>query len=203
MKVIVSLFFVFMSVLGFGQSSLDDLANKKVAWVGVDFSLGKFLGKDGFPDLQKIKDSYFSEWNRLTINEQKKNLTKMMGLKELAVFVDPVMANNNAIKITNYVQNDPHRVDEEGVKSTVKSYDLSQLEADVGAVFFVEFFSKQLGAASIYFTLFEKESKEVFFIKKIKSSPQGMGIRNYWMGCIKDTISSINKNWKKWKKGKE
>ena len=175
MKTLLSFILLTLTFSATSQTTLKDLSKKKVAWMGVDFSQGKFLGKEGFRDLQKIKDYYFDEWNNATA-AKKDWIMENMKLKEMSLFLDPVMTANSGIKITEYVQDVPHRIKEEDVKAAIAAYDLEACEAEVGVSFMVEYFSKTLESASIYVAFTEVSTKEVFFLKRLDSKAGGIEI---------------------------
>ncbi|MBN4073061.1 hypothetical protein JYT74_03360 [Crocinitomix catalasitica] len=130
------------SSLGHSQMTLNDISDKSVVWLGIDFSLGKFIGKSGFTDLQKIKDHYFSEWNSLTAKETRDYIAKSIKKKEIAIFLDPVLKNNGKIKMPTYVQDSTHRFSEDEVKATVANYSLPSVEQEIGLVFFCRIFQQ-------------------------------------------------------------
>lgn len=202
MRTLCLTFFLFSFLVVNGQSSIKNFNQESVVWLGVDFSLGKFIGTEEFKDLQKIKDHYFTEWNSLTVRESKTDIETAFKLSNMKVNIDNVIDNNNKIKITKYVQNESHRIKEEEIQAAIKAYNFEGIDQEVGLSFFVEFFNKPMASGSIWVALTDIKSKEVFFTKQIDAIASGVGFRNYWQRVIKETIASCKSNFKKWRKGK-
>lgn len=196
------LLFLFSSTT-FSQEVMPDMEGQKVCWLGVDFSIGKFIGAIGFVDPPKIKEHYMPTWNSLLITERRVNILED-GLKfeSLTFNTDNVTANNEKIEMEGYIQEKPHDITKEDVKALVSSYNYDEIEEPLCVSMVVETFDKLAGIAEIWLVFNFKESGN-WYIKKLEVPPRGAGFRNYWLGALKEAIIVTDNRHKKWMKGKE
>ncbi len=185
------------------QTNITNFSEKRVAWLGLDFTLAKFIGAHGFTEPDKIKSHFFNEWNYLIVREPERyKIASAFNLDSMSYRIDHVLSLNEQIEMDTFIQEKPYKVSENEIQIALSKYDMATVQEEVGISFFVEAFNKNLEEAQIWVVLSEIESKTIFFSRKLAGTPEGFGFRNYWAGAIRDVIEKCNDSLKKWKKGK-
>ena len=185
------------------QLTISNFSEKKVAWLGIDFTLAKFIGAHGFTEPDKIKSHYFNEWNYLIVREPERyKIQSAFNLDSMLYRIDHVLSTHEQIDMSTYIQEKPHYVSENEIQAALSNYDMSLVQEEVGISFFVENFNKNLEEAQIWVVLSDIQTKTIFFSRKLVGTPEGFGFRNYWAGAIRGVIESCSKSLKKWQKGK-
>lgn len=185
------------------QTTISNFSEKKVAWLGIDFTLAKFIGADGFTEPDQIKTHYFNEWNYLIVREPERyDIESAFDLDSISYRIDYLINAHQQIDMSTYIQENPHYVSENEIKTALSKYDMTSVTEEVGISFFVETFNKNLEEAQIWVVLSDIQTKTIFFSRKLKGIPQGFGFRNYWAGAIREVVEICASSQKKWKKGK-
>jgi hypothetical protein len=202
-KIIVGLLLIMGSSELVAQITISNFSEKKVCWLGVDFSLAKFIGAHGFTEPDQIKSHYFDEWNYLVIREPERyKIKSAFDLEDLTYYVDHLIGIHQQIDMSVFIQEKSHSITESEIQAAFSKYDLSAVKDEVGISFFVETFNKNLEEAQIWVVLSDLQTKTIFFSRKLKGAPQGFGFRNYWAGAIREVTEICESSLKKWKKGK-
>lgn len=171
---------------------------KKVAWMGIDYSLTRLSPASAFPPPEEIFPVMPHAWNRLYIRERYHALPTRLD----AYLVDAsqaVYAPNDATSGAQLIETadkigETH-ITPEIIAEKVKSYPLDE-DADVGLVFIVDRMVKnkrnRVNDAAIYAVYFDAQTREVLSAERGIYSAGGMGFRNYWFNPIKWLDRSLN-----------
>lgn len=202
MKRFGSFILILISSLSIGQETLPIMKGENVCWLGVDFSIAKFVGAEGFTDPDEIKKTYFNSWNSLLIDENRVTvLEKGLKFESLSYNTDNVKANNAKIEMNGYIQEETHDVSRSDVKSLIDSYDYSEIQEKICVSIVVESFDKLNEVGEVWMAFnFLSTGKQ--FLKKLEIKPKGFGFRNYWLGVLKEAIIITDNKQGKWYKGK-
>lgn len=185
------------------QSTISNFNQKSVCWLGIDFTLAKFIGSHGFTEPDEIKNKYFGEWNYLIIREPYRyNIKFAFDLDTFIYQIDPVLKANREIVMDGFIQEYSHSITLQDIQTALSNYDLSTVQEEVGISFFVSTFNKNLAEAVIWVVLSDLSTKTIFFSRELKTAPAGFGFRNYWAGAIRTAILLSSNSLNKWKKGK-
>jgi len=188
---------------GNSQISISNFQEKSIAWIGIDFSMGKFIGAHGFKEPDNIKNHYFDEWNYLVVRETELyNIKSAFKIKDVVFEIGAFQAVNKEIDMGNFIQEDVHKLNETQIKEGVTRYNFSDIEQEVGIGFVVQTFNKNIENAIIWVIFVELKTNTLFFARQLECKPKGFGFRNYWAGAIKMAIQLCSSNLSKWKKGK-
>lgn len=204
-KFLLAAFLFVTATASQAQTTIANFNEKPACWLGIDFTLAKFIGAHGFTEPDQIKSTYFSEWNYLIIREQSRyDIKSAFNLKQDSFLyqIDPVLAANQEIVMDGYIQEKSHSITEQDIQTALSKYDLSAVKQEVGISFFVANFNKNLEEAVIWVVLSDIATKKIFFSRELKTAPTGFGFRNYWAGAIRETILLTSGSLKKWQKGK-
>jgi len=200
---------LFLSVLmivissAYTQTTIANFDQKKVCWLGIDFTLAKFSGANGFTEPDQIKSHYFGEWNYLVVRESERYDVKgAFNLDSLTYQIDPVLKLNQEINMDGYIQETSHKINQTEIQTALSKYDLTDVKETVGISFFVANFNKNIEEAIIWVVLSDLPTKTIFFSRELRTTPEGLGFRNYWAGTIRKAIDECSDSIKKWIKGK-
>lgn len=208
MKILLSLIVLLFWVAGYAQKAEDLFVsgNTKVSWLGIDFShvklIGQFaqFGSAGEKNPTQIKSVYFPAWNNLIPNEREKyDIAGMLRKDHVFYDLDMIAAiNANAPTEELETYNAP-RYSREDIEKFISGYDTSGKEG-IGVLFVAEALNKASTEAWFHFVAINMTTKEILIHDRIKGTPSGIGIRNYWAGAIHDVITQISKNrYRHWK----
>ena len=99
--ILASLFTITTSL--YSQTSFSEInRNHTWAWLGLDFSNTKLLGREGFNNPKKIIDHYFIAWNQLIFDEGDKYnvLLNQLHSRKGATKARCFMINTKRIKVS-------------------------------------------------------------------------------------------------------
>lgn len=201
-KVIFALLFG-TSTLSFSQDVLPLMKGENVCWLGVDFSIAKFVGAIGFTNPEEIKNTYFNSWNSILISENRVEvLEKGLKFESLSYYTDNVKRNNDQIEMDGFIQEKEHNISRADVVELINDYDYSEIQEKICVSIVVESFDKlnEVGEVWMVFNFLNSNSQ---FIKKLEIQPKGFGFRNYWLGVLKEAIIITDNRQNKWYKGKD
>jgi len=167
-------------------------------WCGIDFSKAKLLGREGFTDLDKIKDYYFDNWNQLMLDEPEKydfadHYDKGTQYDNLSV----VKERNLMPKVDELVIEESYDLDEGQIQQIVSAYKGIDDRSDVGLLYVVESFSKVDENAKITVVFFDINSGSIEWMQEYNEKPGGFGFRNFWAGAMYKILKDSGKDFSK------
>jgi len=174
--------------------------DENVVWTGIDFSLCKFVGTDGFRKPEAIKGRFFNAWNELILVEREKfDVWGALRLDTENYNLNNVTSNNDEIDMNERViTHSNHSISLDEIQKELDSYKNETNQAGVGVVFFVEQLNKLNGFCSVFLTFYDLQSKKILLSKKVNGVPTGFGLRNYWGGGFYHIIKDIRKNYNRY-----
>ena len=184
------------------QETGDIFTSKEAIWYGLDFSKVRLIGTEGFSDVAKIKDVYFSSWNNLIINEPAKYNLQLMFFKDTVFYNLNVVEKRNKLPEVDelVISNDSYSLDKNTIAEIIKEYNSKEKEG-LGIVFIMESFNKPKRAGTMWVTFFDIASKTVLLTEKMSGKPGGAGLRNYWARTYYNVMAKIQKTeYLKWEK---
>ncbi|MGN6645974.1 MAG: hypothetical protein ACTHJT_05540 [Cytophaga sp.] len=177
-----------------------------VTWMGIDYSHAKVVGSViqwGFnPPVTKndLKDRYFAAWNYLFLDEADKyNIAEMLHRKYVNTDISMIKKINDntsvdsiEVKITPYYSL-------QDIQSFVSAYPAIE-KPGIGLVFITESMNKTAQEAFYHVVFFNTQTKEVLLHERMRGTPGGSGVRNYWAGSYYKIIETIESTtYSKWK----
>jgi hypothetical protein len=186
--------------------SRSDIFNKDipVTWLGLDFTGNKFIGdRERFgseSDARHLIDS----WNELMLNEADKyNVARAIGRTSVDNQVAVTNDNNSQLDVMSMFSDEERdylHLKASEIEGIVARYDLKGLSG-IGLMFNVESFNKTNQEGSIWITFINLNTHEVIFAERLTAPPSGVGMRNYWAGCIRGILVKIQKKeFEMWRK---
>jgi len=200
---------VILTATGLKAQSASDFFygdNYPVQWLGIDYSQVKLVGDfsqfggHGTKDADEIRDTYFGAWNRLVLNEPNKyDLKEFLRIRHLDININMIMKRNDNADTKNMFTYNPDFLNKEDIKKIVESYDLKG-EEGLGVVFIAESLNKIDEEAYFHFIVLNLKTKEVLISERLRGTPSGFGLRNYWAGAFYDILKNIDERYYKiWK----
>src|SRR3569833_839573 len=207
---ILALFFIVASSPPlFAQSKADVFdESKPITWLGVDYSLTKFIGSPtkgvvsnkGSVSNEEFKDVFIVQWNYLFIDEAKKyDVAKAVHRPTVKYAVDVTMKANKGLTQKDFFSINPSDfklINETAIADAVKKYDFQNNEG-IGMMFFVEGMSKGLESMGIWVTFVDMKSKTVLYTTYQTGKPGGFGFRNYWAKPLFTVLKGMDDYFKK------
>ncbi|MEI7596274.1 MAG: hypothetical protein WCK02_11040 [Bacteroidota bacterium] len=190
----------FLSLSSYSQKYQRIKDAKEITYFGLDFTKTKFRGLENyFQDLDKIKNTFFSEWNILIMQEKEKyNLEKAFNKEKVSLNVSKAIERNKERSMANIITIDEYSIPADDIKKIVKNYSIEG--GDIGLVFVVESLDKIDQEVSIWITFFDIKTKEVLLSKLVTGKAGGIAFKNYWAGGIYQIIKQCPKQYKSWLK---
>ncbi|WP_160144140.1 hypothetical protein [Chryseolinea soli] len=195
MKRIALLFFVLAAFSAKAQTKSDVFRPEvPVTWLGLDFSNAKFIGdREKFgseSDVRHLLDA----WNDLILKEHDKyDIAKAIGRAKVENNLQAVKAHNAELDVLSMFsdeEKDYLHLKVSDIDEIIAGYDLSGLSG-IGLMFNVESFNKKNEEGSIYVTFINLNTKEVLFTERVVGPPAGMGMRNFWAGCVAKILAKV------------
>ncbi len=204
MKKLILIFIclVFSSQVLQSQETGDIFTSKEAVWYGLDFSKIRLIGTEGFSDVAKIEDVYFSSWNNLIINEPAKYNLQLMFHKDTVLFDLSVVEKRNKLPEVDelVVNNDTYSLDKNTIAKIIKKYNTKEKQG-LGIVFIIESFDKPKKLGIMWVTFFDIASKTVLLTERLNGKADGIGFKNYWARTYYNVMVKIHKTeYQKWKK---
>ena len=98
---------------------LNTKAQSQITFLGLDFNKAKFIGSEGFLDVDKIQSVYLNTWNDVMITEAEKfNLSKLYK-KEFSNNFDYVKNLNKQVDVKSAITNNEYTLSEEDAKQYI------------------------------------------------------------------------------------
>jgi len=175
-----------------------------VAWLGLDFTSTKLIGdRERFGSESDVRH-LMEAWNDLILKEPDKyDVAHMISRPKLEDAIQVTKEHNMDVDVMSMFSNDvkdyihikPSTVDE-----IVAGYDFGGLSG-IGMMFVVESLNKLNEEGSVWVTFVNMGTREVIFTEHVVAEPAGMGMRNYWGGCLVDIINKVRKKeFEMWRK---
>ena len=203
MKLLVISCLLCFSTSIFSRGVLPSLKGQDVCWLGVDFSIGKFVGEAGFTDAPKIKEEYMPAWNSSLITNRRIDiLEKGLKMNSLSFNTDNTRTQNEKIEMDEYIQEKPHDIDGFDIAKLLERYDYSEINQNICISIVVESFDKLAGLGEVWM-VFNFRDKNVKFMKKLDLKPAGVGFKRYWLTVLTEAIIVTDNRHKRWYKGKD
>ena len=173
------------------QDKKKAVAEKKITWLGVDFTLARFTLITEDP--AAVVSTSLKAINNLILAEPDKyNLKKFFSKTEVTNDIDMVNERNSKIDPTILIAPDKYTITPEDVKKVISSYD-TQGKTGTGLVFVAENLHKVEEIGSYYVVFFDMATKEIIDSERKVGKAAGIGFRNYWTG----SIYNVMKTWMK------
>ena len=190
------------------QKTADIFSNSDytVTWYGIDYSHAKIVGYvstfGGNTPITaaELRDKYYPSWNHLILDEPDKyNIAAMIRRNSVATDLSVVKQVNTAVAIDSIeVSVTPYYMLQD-IQSFVSAYDTKN-RAGIGLVFIAESMNKNQKEAIYHVVFFNIETKEVLLHERMRGTPFGAGIRNYWAASYGGVMQKIkDEQYKKWK----
>jgi hypothetical protein len=198
LKVIITATVAFSSISGFSQKTfvLKDLfMEDTIIWYGIDYSKTTFVGTFTGKDLNE----YFIGWNRLITEEPEKyNIPRVLKKKTVVHDLHSVTnVNGGSEAVINPGEN--VRLRSSDLQDMISSYE-SNFSHGLGFVLIPEQYNRPKDFATHFAVIFDVASKKILIAEKYSTSPDGIGVRNYWAGAILKALKALTSNYKKWEK---
>ena len=202
MKLTLSALMLCFTTFIFSQDILSTVRGQNASWLGVDFSIGKFVGASGFTHPSKIKNHYMPIWNSILLSERRIDiLEKGLKLESITFNTDNIRANNEKIEMDDYIQEKEHNISKSDIQKLIESYDYSEIQEPLCISIVVESFNKLQEIGEVWM-VFNFRNANSLFLKKLELKPGGIGFRRYWQTVLLEAIVTTDKKHKKWLKGK-
>lgn len=196
MKKLITFFIIIYSPYTFSQNIA--YTEDEFVWCGLDFSMVKLVGSEGFNDVGEIKDLYFKSWNYLLLDEYEKyNIEEAFGKKELHLNLSIVNQRNQLPRVRALRTSEDYDLNEEDLEKIVSDYKGIDKAAEVGLLFVVETLNKSKNHAKVSVVFFEIPTGEIKWYREVTGKPGGLGFRNYWMGAFYYVIKESSYYFKK------
>ena len=168
-----------------------------VTFVGIDYSLAKFIGSGDFQDVGQVTTYYPGEWNRLWASEQMEDLAKAAG--PVTQEIQTVAANNGKVAEAQIVRADggdsnvtATDITAEALQKLVRGYTLTSKEG-LGLVLVVDRYVKLQETGCSYIVYFDAASRDIRAQERVCKQASGFGFRNYWFRTEKDLMGDIGR----------
>ncbi|MDB5272096.1 MAG: hypothetical protein JWO58_463 [Chitinophagaceae bacterium] len=206
-KKIWLLLFMCLTSQGFAQTARDifTTSDYEFTWLGIDYSQVKLIGDfsqfsgAGGVSPYSMKSRYFPAWNNLVINERSKyNIQGALRKSNLQYDISEVTVKNAEAALENMEVYNAPNYNQQKIQEMVNGYSFVGKKG-VGILFVAECLNKASEEAYYHVVLINMMTKEILVYERIRSTPAGIGLRNYWAGSIYSVIKTIDKNYKSWK----
>jgi len=167
-----------------------------VVWYGIDYSKSKFIGEFGEKDLNE----YFHGWNRLIIEEPYKYDVSRSLQKRKTMFDIESVEKLNQKSVPNIINVDGDTILRPSDFPMMVAAYQGKYNEGIGIVFIAEEYNRTKSFATHYVVIFDIVSKKILISRKYTTHPNGIGLRNYWAPAILESLNSLAKQYKKWKK---
>jgi hypothetical protein len=179
-----------ISLNSVGQTPNDVLKKDiPITYFGIDFSKSKAIFINC--STSEMKNKYFDAINVLIVKEKKKyDIGEILNKTNIEYNLDVVKKSNatldtNSFQILSNKEIKPF--DNNTISDIIKSYDLTA-KSGVGLVFINESLDKPNFLATYYMVFFSMPDGKIIVVYKVKGTPGGFGIRNFWAGSFHSAL---------------
>lgn len=204
-KVCLFLFAAFMSAANLLQAQTASAVydpKAPITWLGMDFTLAKFVGDaEKFNQANKSKNLLLA-WNELVLKEADKfNIRAAFNKKNVVNDFTSTRRHNEGLDFSSMLVSAPdHELDQSAIRAVVGNYDYFGLNG-LGVMLNVESFDRNTNLGTCWITFVNLASRQVIFTERRTGRPKGIGIRNYWAGSIAEILERTGKREiEKWRK---
>lgn len=175
-----------------------------VTWLGLDFTSTKLIGdRERYGSVSDVLH-LMEAWNQLILAEPDKfDIARAIGRIKVENVVEVTKEHNAELDVPAMFsdnEKDYLHIKMSDVEEIIAAYDFKDLNG-IGLMFNVESFNKINVEGSIWITFINLGTKEVLFTERMVAPPTGMGMRNYWAGCIYEILTKIRKKeFEMWRK---
>lgn len=169
-----------------------------VTFVGIDYSLARFIGNGDFIDVQQVTTYYPGEWNRLWVEEMMEDLGKAAG--PVSQQIQVVAANNAKVSEAQIVRQDggdelvtASDITSEQLAALVKGYTLPEGTGGLGLVLVVDRYVKRQEKGCTHVVYFDAATRDIRAQQRVCEDAKGFGFRNYWFRTAKDLMDDIKR----------
>lgn len=208
LKWLIALLFIAVNAQTISAQTKADIFDptKPITWLGVDYSLTKFIGvanskESGMIGNDEFRDVYTLGWNYLFVTEQKKYDVAKAVNRPTVIYATEVAININKALKKEFFDNNPgdfKLLTEADIVKAVKNYDFQNKDG-IGMMFFVEGMSKGISSMGIWVTFVNMKTKTVLLTTYQTGKPGGFGFRNYWAKPLYTVLKDMESNFTKWK----
>lgn len=177
------------------------LTAHEIVWCGIDFTLMKCIGSEGFTNPAAIAAEYPGKWNDLVIVEPKKfDVSKACGGKSVIFETDVVQQRNQSVDSNGLVTEENYKISHVELEKTISEYpDIDR--GDIGFTLVVESLNKNQERGFMYAVYFDTSTKEIIWSKYYDGQTGGFGFRNHWATTFSEVLKQCAKSFKKLEKG--
>jgi hypothetical protein len=180
-KSLITSLLLLASFFTFGQDMSKLFNTQEFVWCGLDFSMVRCIGPEGFTDPQAVKEKHFDDWNNLVITEASKyNFKEAYQKTTQANDLSVVKRRNELPDYKTFIISNSYSFEEGQLKKIIADYKLESNKEGLGLVYVYETLNKTEGHAVVNVVFFDIASKEIIWTKKYQAAAGGFGFRNFW-----------------------
>ncbi len=189
----------FISIFSFSQTTKDIFKADMYTFYGVDFSEAKFIGRNGFNNIEKIQNIYIPFWNRLFIDEARKyNLKKIYRVPFVKVDVDSAIQRAKRLNLYKKLSEDNnYMINKDIVKKVVATYKFPNNNG-IGILYVVESFNFNMQEAVIWVAFFDIKTGKLLLTQRIRGGVYGLNFRNWWARGIYNVMKKSGNYYPQW-----
>lgn len=179
------------------QNDLKDVYNNsRVAWLGLDFSMAKMVGPDGFRDPDRIVNVYLNAWNDMFVTEKNKyDVDRAVRLNFTSLCPNFFMESNLALDPRKLVGYDARTtITDKELQKAVNGYDLARIEEQTAIAIVVEELNSLTKNGIGYLIIIDTASKTIVYKHRLTGKPGGISFRNYWAGTYDNWVKAIRRS---------
>lgn len=191
MRKLLTLSFLLLSIVSFGQSKEALKSIPEVTFLGIDFSHVGIIGADESSDqfigvFDDINNLMQKEYGKYVSTFAKKTKVKVLGVDLRAV--NKVNRDLNREDIQREGTVPP--IEGSDINKALSALDLTGLDG-YAAILIAEEFNKSTNRGIFELVFFNVDTKEVITHEKLSGKAGGFGLRNYWAKTVYNAIRKI------------
>lgn len=179
-----------------GRAASDSRDGQSVVWVGIDYSLARFIGPNDFREPEAIFPGMVEAWNGLFVQERIVKLSEKLRRPVITDLQGIGEANRkaNAKQVIPFggVEDviDKSHLTAADLAAAVRGYSLTAKDG-VGLVFIVDRLIKPSANGAVHVVFFDVATREVLSSERRIGKAGGFGFRNFWFGVIKRVADEL------------
>jgi hypothetical protein len=176
----------------------------QVTWLGLDFSVSKFIGdRERFGSTSDVQHM-LEAWNDVIVGQKEKfDIGVFIDKIKVDYAIEIVKEHNASLDVTDIFsseEKDRVRLKPGDIPTIVAEYDFTG-KSGIGLMFIVESFSKLNEEGAVWVTFIDMNTKDVYFSERMTGKPGGFGLRNYWLASIYNIMKAMQKHeFETWRK---